>query len=77
MALLVYYRKTRETPTEVEYLYGHQETSLRTQVVLSNSDSTGPPIAGTRDPICQQLVRRVRRQRAQTMLWPEAGVIQS
>ncbi len=47
MAILIYYRKTRETPTEVEYSYGHQEAELTAHVVLDKAKSTGPPIRGT------------------------------
>jgi hypothetical protein len=77
MALLVYYKKTRETETEVEYHYGHSEPEMDVRVVLDKADRTGPPTVGTRDPICQHVVRRVRGLQVRQMVWPEGGVIQS
>jgi hypothetical protein len=76
MAVHLVYEKVLQTPREVEYRFGTDESRLTTSVVLDPRDPTAQPTVrgtGTRVPTVVRGI--VKRQRA-TGSWPDRGVIE-
>jgi hypothetical protein len=75
MALLINYRKIRETETEVEYSFGDPEPNRR--VVIDKVAGTYSPVDGEDDYICHRVVGKVAMEYGELGRWPGGGGIQS
>lgn len=77
MAILVYLRKTRETDTELEYLFGDSPESMNRAVVIDKTSQTWAAADGRDDRASSRagswLVHRHRR----TGTWIDGGTIAS
>ncbi|WP_433680889.1 hypothetical protein [Nocardia sp. CA-119907] len=76
MALLVYYTKIRDNPTEVEYQFGETQDNLNRSLIIDKTSSTARsdrPEDGIFRATAGRIVHRARREKA----WPRDGMIAS
>ncbi len=77
MAILILYRKIRETETEVEYAYGPSSNQQEGRLILDSTDPTAPAKSGADNPSGRQVAAKVLWLRQQEPTWTEGGAIQS
>ncbi|MCI4065037.1 hypothetical protein MRQ36_21715 [Micromonospora sp. R77] len=71
MAILVDFRKTRETETQVEYRFGHPE--MDRLLVIEKSTLAGTPSDGTVDRTYAAVFTKILRLRRERESWPAGG----
>jgi len=77
MAILLLYRKLKETETEVEYSYGTSTQVQEGRLILDARDPMAEPTSGADTANGQRVAAKLLWLRQQDPTWPEFGAIQS
>ncbi len=77
MAILLLYRKLKETETEVEYSYGTSMQDKEGRLILDARDPTAEPTSGAENRDGRRVAAKLLWLRQQEPTWPEFGAIQS
>jgi hypothetical protein len=77
MAIMVVYRKGKETKAEVVYHYGGSEADMDRLLVIDKASPTGPDGKGPDDRLAGKVLGKVLASFQELGRWPGGGAIQS